>query len=323
MPEFDTSEFCKIQQDHIVEELVVKITDSNSQIAQAIENSGSEWMQFFIALGGAFFGALAAFILNWLHERTKERQANNTAINEVIQLFSTNIMTLLNYKAQFLHKFACPLKAISSHAAEYHPQMSPARLTELSKEWDERCLPIINWLIKKYEKHGIYHNLNGLLVRKWEPIKLASVDVKQLYFVMDSMPDTIRLALHTIARAELLQDALKERDEIYLNAAPALGSVLWQPHPEFMRHLYELINIRQNMAEYIDEIVIMAHATNLSLMHYQKGNFPRHKGLLKWLVGSYIWVRYDIPDDARNMMPKVNGYKEIIGPNWDKIKEQW
>lgn len=323
MPDFDTSGLCEIQQNLLVDELAGKINESGSQIVRAIENSNSDWMQFFIALGGAFFGALAAFFLNWVHEQRKERRANNAAINEVIQLFSINIMSLLNYKAQFLHKFSDEFDAISKHAAEYHPQMSDQKLAALSQEWNKIHWPVLERLFTEHEKHRVYANLNGLLIRKWEPVKLASIDVKQLYFVTNSMPDIIRLALHGLAHSDALLDALKERDEIWHKAEPALSTLLWQPHPIFMRSLYELINVRQNMLEYVDEIIIFAHATNLLLMHYQQKNFPKRKKPWKWLLGSYGWVRYDIPDEARNMMPSVEGYKKIIGPNWEKIKDNW
>lgn len=275
----DTSGIDKIQQELLLDTILMWLNQASDQITQAIENSNSEWFQFVVALGGAFFGAFFAFALNWLHERKTERQVNNAAINEVIQLFSINIMTLLNYKAQFLSKFSGELEVISAHAGKYHPQMPEQKLVALSQEWDSNCWPILEKLFKEYESHKVYANLNGLLIRKWEPIKLASIDVKQLYFVTDSMPDIIRLALHGLAHSEALVDALQERNDIWLKSELALSSLLWQAHPAFMRCLYELINVRQNMLEYADEIIIFAHTTNLCLMHYQQKNFPKRKGL--------------------------------------------
>ncbi len=232
-------------------------------------------------------------------------------------------MTLLNYKAQFLCKFSEEFWAIAEHAAEYHPQMPEQKLAVLSREWNNEHWPVLKKLLREYENHKIYANLSGLLIRKWESIKLASIDVKQLYFVTDSMPDIIRLALHGLAHSEALVDALQERNDIWLKSEPALSSLLWQAHPTFMRCLYELINVRRNMLEYADEIIIFAHATNLCLMHYQQKNFPRRRRLKKWLFGSYGWVRYSIPDDARKQMPDTKGYEKIIGPSWELIKEKW
>ncbi|MDE3017256.1 MAG: hypothetical protein KGI29_10135, partial [Pseudomonadota bacterium] len=246
-------------------QITAAIANSSNQIVAAIANSNPFWQQVLAGSIGAFAGAGAAFLFNWRNELRKIRHEQNTAINETIHLFSLNIMMLLNFKQQFLEKFSNELNIIAGHAGNYHSKLPGEILEKLAQQWETKHKPMILKCMKEYENDRDYARLNSLMI-KWELVKYAKVDLKQIYFVTEGMPDILQFALYATQQIELFSDLLKQRNEFWKEKISILsGDQLWEPTPDFMCCLYEFICMRQNLRVYLDQAVVMMRATNICL----------------------------------------------------------
>lgn len=318
-----TDNLCQFNESSFIEQVLIGIEKIKPQ-------PDSILLKLAIPFFASLIGTTSAFLLNWLKENRKSQAEKNNALNKTIHLFSINMNRLLSFKKDFLNKFAEEFEVIGSHAGQYHPKLRGVELLIVQNEWAEVHYPKIKQLLKENENDPIYSRLNGLFKRKWDLLKCAEIDAKEIYFISGdnqqakkNMPDVIRIALQAIEQTKSFESTLKERNELWNRAIPALEKDLWQATPEFMKYLYEFIDIRQAMTSYIDEAVVMMHAANICLMHYQKENFLKRAGLMRWLFGSHAWVRYDLTKDVRELMPDVENYKASLGCYYNLIKKGW
>jgi len=312
-----------------VNELV--FVQSFDQIIHAVNSQNSSFTEFFIAMSGAFFGALSAFCLNWLAQYRKERQQKNTKINEAINLLSLNISWLIQYKTTFLYYFSDELKRIGEHAANY-PEVPKSigeveqlnlkmQIDRLGEEWETRHMLTIRKLITENETDDIKANLNGLLL-KWDSPSTENINLSDLHFVSQAQPKILELVYLANSQATKLIDIAKHRGESYAEGKDAIKNEMWQPNTSFMKVLYQMIDARENMGHCANDVIIFSQAALILLILFQEEMYPRRGMFHKFFFGSYGWSRPQEFDALSELMPDQKEYKRALGEQlYSKIED--
>lgn len=280
---------------------------SIDKLTKVISHTGDFSLQDFLAtLFATLIGAWFAFYIQSQKENRHERVKISSSVNEIIQTNAINLEFLLSFKNQFLKGGEEFFSKLKNHANEYDIQRPMNVMNAFAIEWNRDLKPQVNVY---FQENPGFH---GLFQPKFESPWLLSIPIEKLAFLAEDEGDIVRLQMHANMAIKSFQLELSDREKFWHENLDVLKNLKFEPHPEFMRVMFQFIVSREHLVDFVDRAVCMMHSANILLQEYHKNNLTEFK--LKKLV---------VPENVFKLFVSPETYKGFIGDKFDFIAENW
>lgn len=259
---------------------------------------------FAAPLAAAFLGAAAAFALNDIQARAKERTRRLGAINNAVYGLIITLNRLLKLKKFSLWDFDPEFDQALNILAKLRFGDSG------SVEAVAKDVKDIFYEISKRDK-----NLNEVL-KPWEEIQFLNLTyAEELSFTFEGAPDLVGLLVSV--RDETNQIAKRiERRNAYIDKrqdATIQEANSGSTSIATLFFWHEMLAWRLAIRGHVDAALALTKESLLQLEHYRKERFRKRRWLGRLRSRKEIWPSYEIDDHWQKFMPNRAAYNDIIG----------
>lgn len=257
-----------------------------------------------VPLLAAFFGAFAAFSLNWLERHERLRRERIETINRAIYSLLITNNTLLNFKRQFLY----PAQEIKQ-ALEIITSSDPFGDIQQQRDTLGRVQSIFNQIAVTDP------NVAGIL-KQLEEIRFLNLTLSdELSFTMDGDVDILRFAiliesqLHQISKR--ISERNSERKVIFEKSEEELKTN--RPGFHTLRFYHAMLDSHRILLEYVDLTLVLIDVTIEHLEKYRKATFRKRGKIAQRIFGKERWTSPGaMPETWRKLVPEREKYTDII-----------
>lgn len=258
----------------------------------------------FVPLFAAFFGAAAAFALNWFNERIRKRQSQHDLINSSVYALIITLNTLLSFKKQYLYNFEIEFAKARNLLAQMNPSGDQQSFDEIGRN----VVKIFSEISKRDE------TLNGVF-KVWEEIQFLNLtSPEDLAFTVEAEVDLVRLLM--VARSQIYQVSKRITDRNVYRKEKVDGTLedarAKKIGPNTLLFWYEMLDSRTTVCAHVDTaLVVIAEALD-QLERFRKKHFKERNKFSQFAFGRERWTSYKLPEKWREFMPDKNSYKDVI-----------
>lgn len=273
----------------------------------AIASSPTDWPTIYAALFAAFFGSAAAFALNIVMDKMRQRRSQLDEINAGIYGLLMSLSTLANFKIQYLAQF----KSEFSRAQEILGNINLAGdKAKIASEMQK-----FNIVIQSVSMQSA--NLNGAFM-PWQELEFAMApSPTSFHFTIGIDPDLVRL-IH-IAKTEMraISKGISDRDSFWQkNSDDALIDMTSKaPGAKGLMFHLQMLSFRDTAGEHVDVALVVATETLKKLESFRKKRFKR-RWYLQWIfttfTGREVWTTYELSEKISNVIPDRAAHGAVL-----------